>query len=107
MEFFIKPQNLTTYRIKMNVSASTSFSATAPFLVCFKELCAGVPQNSIRDTTCSGFLEAIKIKHIFIMRINVFDFQTGKNTSIAVRQPSTGHQWEGVGQGEGYMQTNL
>ena len=46
------------------------------------------------------------MRHIFITRTNIFVFQTGKNISIGVGDPSVSHQWEGVGQGEGYTQIN-
>ena len=46
------------------------------------------------------------MRRIFITRTNIFAFQTGKNISIGVGQPSVSHQWESVGQGEGYMQIN-
>jgi len=65
-----------------------------------KDLCLGVPQNTVRGVKCPGFFQFIKIRYSDDTS-ECFDFSTvGENIYRCVGQPPTSLQQQGIGKGE-------
>jgi len=64
----------------------------------FKEICPGVPKNTVRDAKClggGGVSQVLKIRHL-TTHASILTFPRYQKTSVGVGQPSTSHCWEGT-----------